>query len=248
MKSTDSTNLIETVIASGAASGYVTAIPENQATASDGTISLSLGLPPECAISVAAGGKRPLMKDVNGVYRLLSAAIQSVQSWGVLPFSSDFATDIGGYPKGAICQDSSGEFLWLSTADDNTSIPGAAGASWQMLTGNRARGAWTEQYYTLPAGGSRTISLTFTAPVAGYVHVIGSANYSTQNSNQSNLTIIVNGQSLSADQVTGTTAMTNHSCVAVSAGQVTVASYCGTSSQNPPNVGHTLSYIFVPSA
>lgn len=108
-------------------------------------------------------------------------------------------------------------------------------------------GNWTEQYYTLPSGGSKTISLTFDAPLDGYVLVVGSANYSVQNTNQTNLTIIVNGTSLSADQVTGSTSMTNHSCVKVSAGSVTVSSYCGTSATNPPNVGHTLSYLYIPA-
>ncbi|MBN3866463.1 hypothetical protein [Gluconobacter kondonii] len=113
--------------------------------------------------------------------------------------------------------------------------------------GTLGMGGWTEEYYTLPSGGSRTISLTFNAPLDGYVLVIGSANYAVQNTNQTNLTISVNGTNLSADQVTGSTSMTNHSCVKVSAGTVTVGSYCGTSATNPPNVGHTLSYIYIPA-
>ena len=117
------------------------------------------------------------------------------------------------------------------------------------MTGNKTLGLgdWTEQYYTLASGGSKTISLEFDAPLDGYVLVIGSANYSVQNTNQTNLTISVNGTNLSADQVTGSTSMTNHSCVKVSAGPVTVGSYCGTSATNPPNVGHTLSYLYIPA-
>ncbi|MBS1029438.1 hypothetical protein [Gluconobacter albidus] len=153
------------------------------------------------------------------------------QGWGFSNFGNN-AIYLGWRPDGNLG-------LGVDSTDvGNVALQGA---------GKLAQGGWTEQYYTLPSGGSKTISLTFTAPVPGYVHVIGSANYSAQNSNQTNLTVIVNGQSLSADQVTGTTAMTNHSCVAVAAGSVTVASYCGTSSQNSPNVGHTLSYLFVPS-
>ena len=117
------------------------------------------------------------------------------------------------------------------------------------MTGNKTLGLgdWTEQYYTLASGGSKTISLEFDAPLDGYVLVVGSANYSVQNTNQTNLTISVNGTNLSADQVTGSTSMTNHSCVKVSAGPVTVGSYCGTSATNPPNVGHTLSYLYIPA-
>jgi len=108
-------------------------------------------------------------------------------------------------------------------------------------------GAWTEQYYTLASGGSKSISLSFTAPCAGYVIVVGSANFSAQNTSNSQLSIGVNGTTLSADNVSGSTSMTNHSCVAVAAGAVTVSSYLGTSSTSPPTVGHTLSYLFVPS-
>ena len=133
MKSTDSTNLIETVIASGAASGYVTTIPDTQATAGDGTISLTLGSPPECSISVAAGGKRPLMKDVNGVYKLLSAGIQSLQSWGILPYSADFSSAIDGYPLGAVVQNGAGGGFYVSLEENNTTAPSASSTTWQSL-------------------------------------------------------------------------------------------------------------------
>lgn len=113
--------------------------------------------------------------------------------------------------------------------------------------GRLAAGGWVEQYYTLASGGNRTISLTFTAPMAGYVHVIGSANFAAQNANNTQLAVLVNGTELSADNVNASTAMTNHSCVAVAKGSVTVGSFLSTTATNPPNVGHTLSYLFVPS-
>lgn len=169
MKSTDSTNLIETVIASGAASGYVSTIPTTQATSGDGTISLTLGSPPECAISVAAGGKRPLMKDVNGVYKLLSAAIQSVQSWGILPFSSDFATAIGGYPEGAICADGEGT-LWYSTADDNTTTPGATDADWTEILDGYITESAADERYLRNSGNAQTSSSPTTFSNGLYVN------------------------------------------------------------------------------
>ena len=125
-----------------------------------------------------------------------------------------------------------------STDEGNVAVQGA---------GKLGKGGWTEQYYTLTSQGSKTISLTFDAPSAGYVHVVGSANFAAQNTNQSQLSIVINGTTLSADNVTNSTAMTNHSCVLVSAGTVTVGSFLSTSATNPPNVGHTLSYIFIPS-
>ncbi len=172
----------------------------------------------------------------------------AVQRLGMVqPFSAALSDAIGGYPLNSLVSDPSIVGVYYTSTVNNNTTPPGSGASWKVI-GYGSLAGWTEQNYTLAAGGERTISLNFTAPCAGNIHVIGSANYSAQNTNQTNLTIIVNGQSLSADQVTGATAMTNHSCVAVAAGPVTVASYCGTSSPNPPNVGHTLSYLFVPSS
>lgn len=113
--------------------------------------------------------------------------------------------------------------------------------------GRLALGGWVEEYYTPPAQGNHTVSLQFNAPLDGYVMVIGSANFAVQNPNQSQLSVIVNSKTLSADNVTGSTAMSNHSCVAVNAGPVSVAAYLGTSAANPPNVGHTLSFLYMPS-
>lgn len=132
MQSSDDKSLIPIPIASEAASGNVATIPLTQATAGDGRVCLELGYPPECAISVAAGGKFPEMQDANGVYNLLSSAIKSIQAWGILPFNSDFATAIGGYPQYALVSDSSGNY-WISTADNNTTVPGADGSNWQSL-------------------------------------------------------------------------------------------------------------------
>lgn len=141
MQQSDENSLIPIPIASQAASGNVATIPTAQATAGDGRVSIDLGYPPECAISVAAGGKYPEMQDANGVYNLLSSAIRSIQAWGVLPFNASFATGIGGYPKYAVCVDSSGDF-WVSTADANTTVPGTTGATWQSLFNGYATEAW----------------------------------------------------------------------------------------------------------
>lgn len=131
MKSTDDRSLIPVAIAADAATDYIRTIPTTQATAGDGSVSIDLGFPPECAISTTAGGKRPEMKDVNGVYNLLSAAIRSLQAYYGI-YNEDFATGISGYPAQALVQDSSGNF-WISTADNNLTTPGASGASWKSL-------------------------------------------------------------------------------------------------------------------
>jgi len=54
---------------------------------------------------------------------------------GVLPFNADFANAVNGYPKNAIVADASlAGLFWASTADSNTTTPGASGASWMPLT------------------------------------------------------------------------------------------------------------------
>lgn len=142
MKSTDDKGLIPVIVASEADSTYIRTIPAAQPATGDGSVSLDLGLPPECATSVAAGGKRPEMKDMNGIWNLFSRAIQSLQAYrGV--YDSSFAASIGGYPKNAMVSDSSGNF-WVSTADQNTTVPGASGANWQSLFNGYATEAWSK--------------------------------------------------------------------------------------------------------
>ncbi|BCZ75993.1 hypothetical protein [Novacetimonas maltaceti] len=126
---------------------------------------------------------------------------------------------------------------------DNTDF----GAIATIGAGNLGQSGSTEQYYQLESQGSKSLELTFNAPVAGVVHAEASANYSSQNTNQSLLSLSINGVTVSSDQVTGTTCMSNGGCAAVSPGPVTISSYCGTSATSPPNIGHTLRYVFVPT-
>lgn len=151
MKSTDDQGLIPVIVASEADSTYIRTIPTAQPAAGDGSVSLELGLPPECATAVAAGGKRPQEKDMNGIWNLFSRAIQSLQAYrGV--YNASFATAIGGYPKYAMVSDSSGNF-WVSTADGNTTVPGATGASWQSLfNGYLTQSDAADTYYPIAGG------------------------------------------------------------------------------------------------
>ncbi|MFT9016402.1 MAG: hypothetical protein ABF990_11790 [Acetobacter sp.] len=100
---------------------------------------------------------------------------------GVAPYNAALSTLIGGYPKFAIVVDSAGAF-WVSTADANTTVPGADGAKWQSLfngyatqvqvgasigaLAGRFQSGGTKVYYT---GSSDTRAFTnyHTAPVAG---------------------------------------------------------------------------------
>lgn len=59
----------------------------------------------------------------------------------ISPFNQSWAKSTGGYRKYAIVSDSSGNY-WVSTADQNTTVPGAEGANWQSLF----NGYITEEY------------------------------------------------------------------------------------------------------
>ncbi|CAI9119534.1 hypothetical protein [Brytella acorum] len=50
------------------------------------------------------------------------------------PFDSAFSAAIGGYPAGAVLADTTTPgVLWISTADNNTTTPGASGSSWTRM-------------------------------------------------------------------------------------------------------------------
>ncbi|MCH4143184.1 hypothetical protein [Acetobacter peroxydans] len=142
MKSTDDRKLFDTLIGASAATGNIATIPATQGTAGDGTASIALAFPPETFIARAAGGEPPRGADMNGFLNLLSSAVQVLQAGYFGPFDATFAAGIGGYPAGAIVAGSAAGAFWVSTADANTTVPGAAGASWKSLFDGYATQDW----------------------------------------------------------------------------------------------------------
>lgn len=142
MKSTDNRRLFDTLIGASAATGNIATIPATQGTAGDGTASIALAFPPETFIARAAGGEPPRGADMNGFLNLLSGAVQVLQAGYFGPFDATFAAGIGGYPAGAIVAGSAAGAFWVSTADANTTVPGAAGAKWKSLFDGYATQAW----------------------------------------------------------------------------------------------------------
>ena len=148
MKQTDDMALILVPIAQDAASSYLRKLPLTQPKAGDGSMSLELGLPPECATPVAAGGKYPMLKDQNGAWNLLSRALQAIQSRYSGAYSADLSAKIGGYPLNAIVSAGTPGAFWVSTADDNTTAPGAKGAAWQSLFDGYATQTWSSSLFS----------------------------------------------------------------------------------------------------
>ena len=75
--------------------------------------------------------------------RIANAILKLAQ---ISPFNQSFAAAIGGYRKYAIVSDSSGNF-WVSTADQNVTVPGDSGAKWQSLFNGYATQSWVEEEY-----------------------------------------------------------------------------------------------------
>lgn len=75
--------------------------------------------------------------------RIANAVLKLAQ---ISPFNQAWASATGGYRKYAIVSDSSGNF-WVSTADQNTTVPGASGANWQSLFNGYATQSWADGRY-----------------------------------------------------------------------------------------------------
>ncbi|GCD58815.1 hypothetical protein NBRC3280_1316 [Acetobacter pasteurianus NBRC 3280] len=162
MKYSELPPVITSLFAASAPSSAVTDIPDVQAAGGDGRVSWELGYPPETMIARSAGGVPPYGQDANGIGKKLSQYIQALQAGNIPKWTQDFANAIGGYPSGALAADPStvGVF-WVSTADDNTTQPGANGASWQSLftgyvkkTGDTSTGTqYSTQFFSGGFGG-----------------------------------------------------------------------------------------------
>lgn len=127
--------------------------------AGDNSASYNSGFPPVTMILKSAGGLPPKGQDMNQVLYELSALGRWSSAGGPALFDSDFATEISGYPRGAIVQGDDGVTQYLSTQDANTSNPNTGGAGWRNVSGGRLIGVrtiTTSGTYT-PTPGTKSI-------------------------------------------------------------------------------------------
>ncbi|MEE8663516.1 MAG: hypothetical protein SOH81_08045 [Acetobacter sp.] len=94
----------------------------------------------------------PFGADWNGVLRMLFAAVQQLQARGIPVWDGNFAASVSGYPEGAMV--SYGGSYYISSADANTTTPGADGASWKGLFDGYDTEAVADKRYLLLAGGT----------------------------------------------------------------------------------------------
>lgn len=109
------------VIKPFAVNGLKNPIPVDSTTSSEsnGDATFDKGFPSITMQPLSAGGKPPKGQDMNGV--LYSVSLK--QQWGdagmSYPYSPEFASAIGGYPRGAVVEASNFSGSWLNTIEGN---------------------------------------------------------------------------------------------------------------------------------
>ena len=128
-----------------ATTGDKVAIPvPSQIGIVDGRASWTTGFVPLNGAPLSAGGVAPFETDFNGIFNQITA-IQQWQCAGAgFTYDATFATEIGGYPKGARIVSTSGLFMWLSLVDNNLTDPnGGSSSGWVLSTPGSNTGAGT---------------------------------------------------------------------------------------------------------
>ena len=181
--------------ANGAGGPYINAIPlASQIGITNGAASYTDGFPPLTFVSLSAGGSGPFGKDFNGLLNQVTAGLQWAQAGGPWKYDGTFATQIGGYPQGAIIASASTFGLfWLSTADNNTVNPdNGPSPAWipiffsnvrQYLTAN------TTFYTNFATGNDTTGNGSITAPWQTVQHAY---NYCLANIDGKGFNITIN--------------------------------------------------------
>ena len=90
---------------------------------------LTEGFPDVTMIKESVGGKAPKGLDFNGIFYLLSVDTVHRQSGQQIQYDATYATNIGGYKKGAILQSTSLSKSYISTVDNNTTDPDSTASS-----------------------------------------------------------------------------------------------------------------------
>ena len=164
-----------------ATAGDVTTVPDP--TQSNGTVSYSQGFPVSYSTPVSSGGYNFPRGAHNQILKDITTAIQFLQQNGASNFITSAMNNGSSYPYnlGAVVMYNAGGGLqsWISTANNNTTTPGAGGAFWIPLNGSgRQILASTTNFYVAPSGNDSTGNGTSGAPWLTLQHAY---NYIAQN-------------------------------------------------------------------
>ncbi|UOO77914.1 tail fiber protein [Neisseria sp. Dent CA1/247] len=95
-------------------------IPETRASGvAENAITYADGFPQITMTPVAAGGKPPSGKDMNGILHEISQHIVHLNKGNMYQFDTAFANKIGGYPKGSVLISDKLDALFLSLVNNN---------------------------------------------------------------------------------------------------------------------------------
>jgi len=140
MKRSDIPSKFPIPFGNSAGAGYIRQVPTaSQIGVTNGAASLTDGFVPLNFLPVGSGGVPPFGQDMNGILNQISAWSRWQSAGNPLTFDATFATNIGGYPAGAILSAAAGGNLWLCLTDDNTSNPDTGGAGWVAIGVGRTR-------------------------------------------------------------------------------------------------------------
>jgi hypothetical protein len=112
-----------------ATSGLKNAIPSTSNPVT-GNAGYDAGFPATNMTPKEAGGIPPFGQDFNGILFDITTAIRYLEAGMQFPYSSTFATAVGGYPLGAIVTRTDGTGFWRNTVANNMTDPETFGAGW----------------------------------------------------------------------------------------------------------------------
>jgi len=164
--------------ASSAASTYVNTIPLAPNSSNPDLASFQQGFP---SGTFGATGVPPYGQDFNGILQQITAGLQYVQAGSVPLYNATFASNISGYPKGALLASTTLGSFWVNQVDGNTTNPDNGGSNWLSLFAGLAPLAspsFTGTPLTpTPAAGANNTQIANTAWVtAGFAAINGNAS------------------------------------------------------------------------
>ncbi|WP_249818917.1 phage tail protein [Escherichia coli] len=101
--------------------------------AGDNSASYEQGFPPITMILKSAGGLPPKGQDMNQILYELSALGRWSSTGALNTFDSEFASEISGYPSGAMLISDDGKRIFINTTEGNLSDPNSNGAGWKDI-------------------------------------------------------------------------------------------------------------------
>lgn len=172
MQSTDQPLKFPVAFGVSAAPALITTVPvASQIGVTDGAASMTTGFVPKNFQSRVSGGVPPRGKDFNGLMNQITQGLRSQQAGQMPQFDSVHATNIGGYPKGAVLQSADRTKIYISTSENNTTNPDTDLTYWLTLvggTGSAINSAIIQLYQvtataTPPSVPSTTATYTFSS-------------------------------------------------------------------------------------